>query len=136
MVQYQMNYLFRHFCLMSLVYIAGCIQQSLSLNLFPLVYDREIKDLKYFQKLLSGFYNLNVLCFVSFVNHTLTRHCKNHSLVLKVPKCKFSKSSFSSTELFLSGIVLLASPGDFSNRKYLDLVTFIFYVNMTCSWSL
>ena len=62
--------------------------QLVSLNLLPLVYDREIKDLTYFYKLLHGFYNLNVLDFVSFVNHTRTSHCKNPSLVLKVLRCK------------------------------------------------
>ena len=39
-------------------------ERLLNLNLFPLVYDRKIKD--------HGFYNLNVLDFVSFVNHTRT----------------------------------------------------------------
>ena len=30
------------------------------LNLLPLTYDREIKDLTYFFKLLNGFYDLNI----------------------------------------------------------------------------
>ena len=82
-------------------------ERLLSLNLLPLVYDREIKDLTYFYKLLHGFYNLNVLDFVSFVNHTRTRHCKNR-LYLKFQDVKQVPSSPpSSTELFLSGTVFV-----------------------------
>ena len=36
----------------------------LALNLLPLVYDREIKDLTFFFKTLHGFYDLNILNFV------------------------------------------------------------------------
>ena len=62
----------------------------LALNLLPLVYDREIKDLTFFFKTLHGFYDLNILNFVSFVNHSRTRNCNNLSLMLKVPSCKTS----------------------------------------------
>ena len=66
------------------------------LNLLPLSYDREMKDLIYFFKLLNGFYDLNRSNFGSFVGHNRTRNCKNPSLVLKVPSCKTSslQSSF------------------------------------------
>ena len=66
------------------------------LNLLPLSYDREIKDLTYFFKLLNGFYDLSMSNFASFVSHNRTRNCKNPSLVLKVPSCKISsfQSSF------------------------------------------
>ena len=123
-------------------------ERLLSLNLLPLVYDREIKDLTYFYKLLHGFSNLNVLDFESFVNHTRTRHCKNPSLVLKVPRCKtstFQSSFFNRIVPLWNCICTLASPGEFRSivssktflsRIYLDLLTFTFDVNMTCSWSL
>jgi hypothetical protein len=77
------------------------------LNLLLLTYDREIKDLTYFFKLLNGFYNLNISNFVSFVSHNRTRSCKNPSLVLKVLSCKTSafQSSFFNTVLSFSGIV-------------------------------
>ena len=66
------------------------------LNLLPLSYDSEMKDLTYFFKLLNGFYDLNISNFVSFVSHNRTRNCKNPSLVLKVLSCKTSsfQSSF------------------------------------------
>jgi hypothetical protein len=76
------------------------------LNLLPLTYDREIKDLTFFFKLLNGFYDLNISNFVSFVSHIRTRNCENPSLVLKVPSCKTSTFSRPSlTVLSLSGIV-------------------------------
>ena len=59
-------------------------------NLLLLSYDREMKDLTYFFKLLNGFYDLNISNFVSFVAHNRTRNCKNSSLVLQVPSCKTS----------------------------------------------
>jgi hypothetical protein len=39
------------------------------LNMLPLCYDREIRDLMFFYKALHGFYDLNVEDFVSFVTH-------------------------------------------------------------------
>ena len=123
-------------------------ERLLSLNLLPLVYDREIKDLTYFYKLLHEFYNLDALDFMSFANHTRTRHCKNPSLVLKVPRRKtntFQSSFFNRIVPLWNCICTLASPDDFRSivsfktflsRIYLDLLTFIFDVNMTCSWSL
>ena len=66
------------------------------MNLLPLAFDREIKDLTFMFKILHGFYDLDVFDFVSFVNHSRTRNCNNPSLVLKVPSCKSStfQSSF------------------------------------------
>jgi hypothetical protein len=81
----------------------------LALNRLPLAYDREIKDLTFFLKTLHGFYDLNILNFVSFVSHSRTRNCNNPSLMLNVPSCKtillFSLPS--STELSRSGIVFV-----------------------------
>ena len=123
-------------------------ERLLSLNLLPLVYDRETKDLTYLYKLLHGFYNLNVLDFASFVIHTRTRYCKNPSLVLKVPRCKtstFQSSFFNRIVPLWNCICTLASHDDFRSivsfktflsRTYLDLLTITFDVNMTCSWSI
>ena len=60
----------------------------LSLNLLPLAYDREIKDLTFFYKALHGLYDLDMLNFVSFVSHNRTRNCNNPSLLPKIPSCK------------------------------------------------
>ena len=52
----------------------------LSLNLLPLAYGREIKDLTFFYKAMHGLYDLDVLNLVSFVSHSRTRNCNNPSL--------------------------------------------------------
>ena len=79
----------------------------LALNLLPLAYDREIKDLTFFFKALHGHYDLNVFEYVWFVSHARTRNCVNPRLMLKVPSCKtstfhsFLQSYCSSLELRL-----------------------------------
>ena len=68
----------------------------LALNLLPLAYDREIKDLTFFFKALHSHNDLNVFDYVSSVSYARTRNCVNPSLILKVPSCKTStfQSSF------------------------------------------
>ena len=63
-------------------------QRLIALNLLPLCYDREIKDLVFFYKALFGHLDFNVYHFVSFVNSNRTRLSQNPSLTLKVPFCK------------------------------------------------
>ena len=79
----------------------------LALDLLPLCYDREIKDLIYFFKVMYGYYDLNVFDYVSVVNHNRTRNCVNPSLMLKVPSCKTStfQSSFFNRIVYLWNIV-------------------------------
>ena len=48
-----------------------------TLNLLPLSYDREMKDLIFFFKSLNGYYDINISNFVSFVSHNRTRNCGN-----------------------------------------------------------
>ena len=86
-----------------------------TLNLLPLSYDRETKDLTYFFKLLDGFYDLNVSNFVSFVSHNPARNCKNPSLVLKVPSCKtssFQSSFFNRIGPLWNYVCKIACPAD------------------------
>ena len=46
----------------------GLTQRSfVGLNLLPLSYDREIKDLTFFFKAMYGYYDLNIFYYVSFV---------------------------------------------------------------------
>ena len=120
----------------------------LTLNLLPLTYDREIKDLTFFFKLLHGYYDLNVSDYVSFVSHCRTRNCENPSLMLKVPSCKtstFQSSFFNRIVPLWNCVCKAASPADlrslimfksFLSRTYLHLTTTIFDVDMTCTWSL
>ena len=106
----------------------------LALNLLPLCYDREIKDLTFFFKAMYGHYDLNVFDYVSVVGHSRTRNCVNPSLMLKVPSCKSStfQSSFFNRIVHLWNIVCrTAQPSDlrsltrfrsFLSRTYLQLL--------------
>ena len=120
----------------------------LALNLLPLAFDREIKDLTFMFKTLHGFYNLDAFNFVSFVNHSRTRNCNNPSLLLKVPSCKsstFQTSFFNRIVPLWNHICKIASPGDlrsfatfksFLSRTYFNLLSSSFDVDMCCTWSL
>jgi hypothetical protein len=90
-------------------------RRLLALNLLPLTYDREIKDLTFFFKLLHGYYDLNVSDYVSFVSHCRTRNCENPSLMLKVPSCKtstFQSSFFNRIVPLWNCVCKAASPAD------------------------
>ena len=118
------------------------------LNLLPLSYDREMKDLTYFFKLLNGFYDLKISNFVSFVSHNRTRNCKNPSLVLKVPSCKtssFQPSFFNRIVPLWNYVCKIACPADLRNltmfksfllKTYVQLLVSSFNVDMPCTWSL
>ena len=120
----------------------------LSLNLLPLSYDREIKDLTFFFKAMYGYYDLNVFDYVSFVSHSRTRNCVNPSLMLKVPSCKtstFQSSSFNRIVPLWSCVCRAIQPSDlrsltmfrsFLSRTYLHLLISCFDVDKTCTWSL
>ena len=120
----------------------------LALNLLPLAFDREIKDLTFMFKTLHGFYNLDAFNFVSFVNHSRTRNCNNPSLLLKVPSCKsstFQTSFFNRIVPLWNDTSKIASPGDlrslatfksFLSRTYFNLLSSSFDVDMCCTWSL
>lgn len=63
-------------------------ERRIRLDLLPLVYDRELKDMTFFYKCLYGQIDLNVHGFVSFVTHGRTR--LNNSVNSKTPICKTS----------------------------------------------
>ena len=66
----------------------SCKERLIRLDLLPLVYDRELKDITFFYKCLYGQIDLNVHGFVSFVTHGRTR--LSNSFNLKTPICKTS----------------------------------------------
>ena len=125
-----------------------CSNQKIYQLLLPLSYDREMKDLTYFFKLLNGFYDLNISNFVSFVSHKRTRNCKNPSLVLKVPSCKtisFQSSFFNRIVPLWNYVCKIACPADlrsltmfksFLLKTYVQLLVSSFNVDMPCTWSL
>jgi hypothetical protein len=44
-------------------------ERSLALDLLPLTYDREVRDLVYFFKSLFNYIDINIDNYVSFVSH-------------------------------------------------------------------
>jgi hypothetical protein len=119
-----------------------------TLNLLPLCYDREIKDLTFFYKSLYGQTDLNVFNFVKFVNHGRTRLSQNPGLVLETPLCKsstFKCSYFNRIVHLWNSICKTATPSVFSSlsqfKSYLRIIYFsllddIFDVDSNCTWSL
>jgi hypothetical protein len=117
----------------------------LALNLQPLSYDREIKDLTFFFKATYGYYDLNVCDYVSFVSHSRTRNCVNPSLTLKVPLCKtstFQSSYFNRIVPLWNRMCRTAKPSDLSSltmfrsflsRTYLHLLISCYDVDMACT---
>ena len=59
-----------------------------TLDLLPLCYDRELKDLIFFYKASRGYIDIDISNFVSFVNNGRTR--SSHLRTLKIPYCRTS----------------------------------------------
>ena len=62
-------------------------QRLLTLRLLPLAYDRELRDLLFLYNCISGYTDLNIDRYVTFVTHGRSRS-KNPTLVLKPAYCK------------------------------------------------
>jgi hypothetical protein len=62
--------------------------QLVTLDLLPLCYDRELKDLIFFYKASHGYIDIDISNFVSFVNNGRTR--SSHLRTLKTPYCRTS----------------------------------------------
>ena len=117
------------------------------LNMLPLCYDREIRDLMFFYKALHGFYDLNVEDFVSFVTHGRTRLSSNSTVVLKTPYCKtttFQASFFNRIVKIWNSICKVATCSSFTSvttfktfliNHYNELLLNVFDANLTCTWS-
>ena len=59
-------------------------QRLLKLELLPLSYDREMKDLVFFFKSLYGYVDLNINNFVSFVQHGRTRLSQATGVMIQI----------------------------------------------------
>ena len=123
-------------------------ERLVDLNLLPLCYDREIKDLMLFYKALYGISDLNVHDYVSFVTHNHSRLCRNPNLLLKTPLCKtttYQNSYFNRLVKLWNSVCKVAPPNTFSSVKtfkyylfnhYSMLVSTVFDVNLLCTWSM
>ena len=123
-------------------------ERLLSLNLLPLSYDREIKDLTFFYKALFGFVNVDLSNFVSFVNHGRTRLSRSSDKILQTPLCKtttFQSSYYNRIVKIWNTVTQEVSLESFSRpssfkcylkRKYLDMIDSNYDVDKSCTWSL
>ena len=119
----------------------------LALQLLPLTYDREVKDLVFFYKALYGYIDLNIHDYVSFLSHGRTRLSQNCSVNLKLPLCKtstFQASYFNRIVKLWNSVCKIALPSSFSSPssfksfiadRYFSLVSTVFEADMSCTWS-
>ena len=118
-----------------------------SLNLLPLTYDGEIRDLVLVYKCIFGHTDLNINQLLTFVEHNRSR-AQNPTLMLKHSCCKtstFQASFFNRIVKPWNYICKIASPEKFASlnifknflrKTYTALVNSTFNVDMTCTWSL
>ncbi|CAB4008436.1 Hypothetical predicted protein, partial [Paramuricea clavata] len=119
-----------------------------SLNLLPLSYDREMKDLIFFYKALFGFINVNLSNYVSFVSRGRTRLSLSSEYILQNPLCKtttFQSSYYNrivniwntvSQEVSLDSFSRPSSFKCYLKHKYSNLVNSIYDADVSCTWSL
>ena len=123
-------------------------QRLITLNLLPLCYDREIKDLVFFFNALHGHIDFDVHRFVSFTNNGRTRLSRNPCLTLKVPLCKsktFESSYFNRLVKLWNHVCKILSSTTFASLStfkrslkatYRNLVMTTFDVDLPCTWTL
>ena len=120
--------------------------RPLKLNLLPLTYDREIKDLLFFYKALHGDTDLDVKNFVNFLSHGRTR-LSQKTTFLKVLLCRattFQSSYFNcivklwNCACNVVNISTISSPDNFQiflKDNYFNLLNSIFDTDLICTWS-
>ena len=65
-------------------------EKLLALDMLPLAYDGEIKDLVFFYKAVYGYIDVDVSDYVTFNNHPRTRRGQSAGCYLTFPACKTS----------------------------------------------
>ena len=118
----------------------------LALNLLPLTFDRELKDLIFFYKCLNNLTDLNVKDFVSFACHCRTRLSSSYNL--KTPLCKtstYQSSYFNRIVKLWNYICKLSTPSNFSTldsfknfvmSHLMHLLRTSFDTDYICTWTM
>ena len=116
-----------------------------TLDLLPLCYDRELKDLIFFYKASRGYIDIDIFNFVSFVNNGRTR--SSHLRTLKTPYCRtstFQSSYFNRIVKLWNKTIFVAPPRNLSSLllfkrsiKYLFKLELnrTFDLSMHCTWT-
>ena len=119
----------------------------IKLNMLPLCYDREIKDLIFFYNCLYGISPIDVNNFVNFIPHNRTRNCFNPEILLKTQSCKTSlfKASYFNRITKLWNIMCKVAPPlslgtlssfkNFVTNHYFNLLANVFDIDQPCTWS-
>ena len=123
-------------------------ERLLALDMLPLAYDREIKDLVFFYKVVYGYVDIDVSDYVNFNNHPRTRRGQSAGSYLTFPACKTSTLQASyfvrivklwnnlCNEAFASGFTSLACFRSFWKNLCKSLLMNVCDVDMVCSWSI
>ena len=118
----------------------------ITLKLLPLCYDREIKDLVFFYKVIHGHIKLDIDNFGSFASHGLTR--LSEARILRTPLCRtstFQASYFNRIVKLWNSIVINLNSRNLSSLSLFkafakDMFNLelnrTFDVDMTCTWSI
>ena len=116
-----------------------------ALDLPPLCYDRELKDLTFFYKALHGHIGIDISNFVSFVNNGRTR--SSNLRTLKTPYCRtstFQSSYFNRIVKLWNKTILVTHQRNFSSlvlfkRSIKDLFKLelnrSYDLSMPCTWT-
>ena len=123
-------------------------ERLLALDLLPLNYDREVRDLVYFFKSLFSYIDVNIDNYVSFVSHGRTRLSHTSRYILQSKLCKtdtFQSSYYNRVVKSWNTVCQEVSPDIFQNpnsfkhylkRRYSTLISNVYDVDMACTWSL
>ena len=121
-------------------------QRLLKLELLPLSYDREMKDLVFFFKALYGYVDLNINNCVSFIQHGRNRLSQATGVMLQTPMCRtatFQSSYFNRIVKPWNNVCHDVNPDTFSSpisfknflkRSYLELLCSVYDVDLPCTW--
>ena len=122
-------------------------QRLKALNILPLTFDREIKDLVYLYKALFGFLDVDVCHLVSFITHGRTRLSRASQYTLQRQTCRTTtfQSSFYNRIVKIWNFIckdtnldLIPNPNSFKTllrHKYSTLLD-SYDVDRSCMWSL
>ena len=123
-------------------------ERLLTLDMLPLAYHREIKDLVFFYKAVYGYIDIDISDYVTFNNHPRKRRGQSAGCYLTFPTCKTSTLQASyfvcivklwnnlCNEAFPGGFTSLGCFKSFLKNLYKSLLMNVFDVDMVCSWSI
>ena len=123
-------------------------ERLIHLDLLPLAYDREVKDLVFLYKALYGYIDIDISFIKSVSRHHTRRSQSSDIKYLETPFCKTAtyQSSFFNRSIKLWNLICkLIRPCDFLNIKtlknsitnvYKDELAKVFDPDKPCSWGL